>query len=64
MSYKSEAYAKAAETVMKKFEKRGMTAFYCPTKEEAKEKKQEKPIKTRQPKYQHKFWFPRKLGVV
>ena len=38
MSYKSEAYAKAAETVMKKFEKRGMTAFYCPTKEEAKEK--------------------------
>ena len=38
MSYRSEAYAKAAETVMKKFEKRGMTAFYCPTKEEAKEK--------------------------
>lgn len=38
MSYKSEAYAKTAETVMKKFEKRGMTAFYCPTKEEAKEK--------------------------
>ena len=38
MSYKSEAYAKTAETVMKKFEKRGMTAFYCPTTEEAKEK--------------------------
>lgn len=38
MSYRSEAYAKAAETVMKKFEKRSMTAFYCPTKEEAKEK--------------------------
>ncbi|MDO5392090.1 MAG: lactate utilization protein [Eubacteriales bacterium] len=38
MSYKSEAFAKTAETVMKKFEKRGMTAFYCPTKESAKEK--------------------------
>ena len=43
MSYKSEAYAKTAETVMKKFEKRGMTAFYCPTTEEAKEKSIEEP---------------------
>lgn len=38
MSYKSEAYASGAETVMKKFEKRGMNAFYCATAREAKDK--------------------------
>lgn len=38
MSYKSEAYAAAAASVIKQFEKRRITAFYCPTKEEAKNK--------------------------
>lgn len=38
MSYKSEAYANQAASVMKKFEKRGITSYYCPTKEEAREK--------------------------
>lgn len=38
MSYKSESYAHTAESVMKKFEKRGMNACYCATKEDAKAK--------------------------
>lgn len=38
MSYKNEAYASGAETVIKKFEKRGITACYCATAKEAKDK--------------------------
>lgn len=38
MSYTTESWALAAKTVMKKFEKRSMNAYYCATKEEAKEK--------------------------
>lgn len=35
MSFKATAYANAAKTVIPKFEKRGMSACYCATKEEA-----------------------------
>lgn len=37
MSYISESRRKTAESLKKKFEKRNMEAFYCETKEEAKE---------------------------
>ena len=37
MSYISESRRLAGESLKKKFEKRGMEAFYCDTKEEAKE---------------------------
>lgn len=37
MSYISESRCLAGESLKKKFEKRGMEAFYCSTKEEAKE---------------------------
>ncbi len=35
MSYKAAAYENAAKTLIPQFEKRGMTACYCATKEEA-----------------------------
>ncbi|MDD7739847.1 MAG: lactate utilization protein [Fusicatenibacter sp.] len=38
MSFKTTAYENAAKTILPKFEKRGMTACYCATKEEACEK--------------------------
>lgn len=38
MSFIQQNHEIAAETVIKKFAKRGMEAFYCATKEEAKEK--------------------------
>ncbi len=38
MSYQSEAYEVAAASVIRKFEKRGIDACYCPTKEEARDK--------------------------
>ena len=37
MSYVTESWEMAAQTVIKKFEKRGISACYCATKEEAKE---------------------------
>lgn len=37
MSYVSESYEKAAKSLIKRFEKRGMNCYYCATKEEAKE---------------------------
>ena len=36
MSFIQDSYALAAETLKKKFAKRNMDAFYCATKEEAK----------------------------
>ena len=36
MSFIQDTYALAAETLKKKFAKRNMDAFYCATKEEAK----------------------------
>lgn len=38
MSYLSKSHEKAAETLAKRFEKRNMGFFYCPTKEEARKK--------------------------
>lgn len=38
MSFKMDSYQLAAETLKKAFQKRNMEAFYCATKEEAKEK--------------------------
>lgn len=37
MSYITDSWKMAGETMKKKFERRGMEAFYCATKEEAKE---------------------------
>lgn len=38
MSYITDSYALSGETLVKQFKKRNMEAFYCATKEEAKEK--------------------------
>ena len=38
MSYITDSYALSGETLVKQFKKRNMEAFYCTTKEEAKEK--------------------------
>ena len=38
MSYITDSYALSGETLVKQFKKRNMESFYCPTKEEAKEK--------------------------
>ncbi|MGI6070666.1 MAG: lactate utilization protein [Blautia sp.] len=38
MSYITDSWELAAKTVIKKFEKRSMNAYYCATKEEAKDK--------------------------
>ncbi len=38
MSYQTDSWALAAGQVIKKFKQRGMDAYYCATKEEAKEK--------------------------
>lgn len=35
MSHQTASWEKAGNTLIKKFEKRGIDAFYCPTKEEA-----------------------------
>lgn len=38
MSYITESWAKAAQTLEKQFEKRGISSYYCETKEEALKK--------------------------